>query len=914
MLAHPQPVILCASARLARGLRTWSQQQNQAQGLQQWNAATILPLSDWLNETIEHAMLMGKINVEEAPLGMLNTTQEGLLWEQSIQSALKAHDAAALFNTSGLASAAMEANRYMIEWNISIDPTQATEETKQFFKWRQLFQAKCKQSGYLEQVRYLSWQLNQLEQASLSLPSHIQLAGFDRINPHLQRLTSILQDKGVSVTQFTLDARTESEDAHISHLICTEQMDECRVAVAWAKAHLTQKPGARLAIVVPELEKLRPTLMHLLDDKFHPLSLNPALAEQTRIYEFSLGLPLTQWPLIQTALVLLRMAFYGGTQAQTAYAQLLGDIYWSHSLSEADARARLDAQMRSTMPLNLNAQSFLQFVTRVQTDQHSIACPRLLSDLQALLDLAKQAPKRQAPSMWAERFKQCLEATHWQGERGLSSVEYQTVQSFERVRKEMATLDTWLGSISALEALQRLTQLCQAQIFQPETTVQPNITLMGMLEAAAQPLDAMWVMGMNDHVWPPLARTNALIPAELQRHAGTPNASSEVQASFAHNIHQRLLRSANTIVFSSAEKEGDRLLRVSPLLQDVPLHTHSVNSAHTLAEQLAQAGKRDWQWLDDQQAPAVFEGEHVAGGTGLLRAQAICPAWAFYQYRLKTRALDEATQGLDAMERGTLIHAVLAKFWLANANKSLSEIDRQALASQCTQMAHAVMQDFNAEHHEYFSPIFLQLEAERLSRLALTWLLEIDFNRPAPFKVEACEQEFKPLIEGIQIKLIIDRIDRLEDGRLVVIDYKTSSKLNYKNWAQDCITEPQLPIYAAFVLQDAEVAAVCFGRVRTADNGFVGIAAADGLVQGAEVYDREKRRTFDEPQFSEWHDILSHWRNRITATALALKQGDARIVFENETDLAYCDVLPLLRLPERQLQFERMQQQTARQP
>jgi exodeoxyribonuclease-5 len=42
--------------------------------------------------------------------------------------------------------------------------------------------------------------------------------------------------------------------------------------------------------------------------------------------------------------------------------------------------------------------------------------------------------------------------------------------------------------------------------------------------------------------------------------------------------------------------------------------------------------------LHDAKAPAVGEGERVRGGTGLLKAQALCPAWAFYQYRLGARA------------------------------------------------------------------------------------------------------------------------------------------------------------------------------------------------------------------------------------------------------------------------------------
>ena len=38
-----------------------------------------------------------------------------------------------------------------------------------------------------------------------------------------------------------------------------------------------------------------------------------------------------------------------------------------------------------------------------------------------------------------------------------------------------------------------------------------------------------------------------------------------------------------------------------------------------------------------------------------------------------------------------------------------------------------------------------------------------------------------------------------------------------------------------------------------------------------------------------------------------LKAGEAAVKFDDEKLLAYCEVLPLLRLPERRLQFERGQ-------
>lgn len=904
LMAHDNlPLILCASARLAQGIRQSIQAHCRDQGHRQWQSPTVMPLQDWLDQTIEQALLCGQVALDQAPQGMLTPHQEAILWEQSIQHCLKQHEAAALFNTSGLASAAMEANRYLIEWNIRIDTQQASEETQQFMRWRQQFQMRCKQTGMLEPVRYQAWQLAQIAGLAITWTQPIQLAGFDRIHPHLQTLITQLQAQGAVVTHYVIDVAP----TQVQRMGLPSAMDEIRAAVHWVQHTLATKPDARLAIVVPALDDQRAVLAHLLDDVLHPDTLHPLHSERPRCYEFSLGLPLKQWPLVRAALRLLRLAFAGATQPQTEFSALLDDVYCSHGFSEADARAALDAAMRQQCPMHLRMSAFIRFILRKQQDASPIVSPAFVEHMQALMQVVECTPRKQRPSEWAATFSQCLNAGQWPGERSISSHEFQCKQAFERLYGQLAGLDPWLDQMDAMQALHRLEQLCQAQIFQPKTVQTPNLTVMGMLEASAHPLDGVWVMGMNDHLWPPLARTNALIPAELQRHAATPNASSEVQLAFAAAIHARLIRSATQVMFSYALQEGDRVLRMSPLIQAIA-DTPPSTGARTLAETIATQAPTAWQWLDDAQAPPIQEGEHISGGTGLLRAQAICPAWAFYQYRLKARALDTPHNGLDAMQRGELIHQLLAAFWTQHPSIDLNTLAITQLNETLAQLAIEVITTFNHSIAHALSPIFCELEAERLAKLALTWLCEVERTRITPFNVQLIEASFKPIIEGIQVKLIIDRVDQLNDGRLVVMDYKTGRAPDFKNWASDRITEPQLPIYAAFVLQEAEIAAVVFGKVRLTDAGFAGIAAEEDIVPGIRAFHQEKNTLFDPVRFPTFAAIRAHWRTQITQTAQALKAGDAAVVFESEQALAYCDVLPLLRLPERQLQFERAQQ------
>ncbi|HEU4709715.1 MAG TPA: PD-(D/E)XK nuclease family protein, partial [Methylophilaceae bacterium] len=633
----PSP-ILCSTARLARSLRLAHNQTQREAGLLQWQPLPALTLNQWLDNAIEQALLQGHIPLEETPRMALNPAQELELWKRVIERAL-AGEWSALFDLAGLAKAAMEANRLMQEWNIPVPDAEfgLAEEVSQFLQWRAEFRRQCETAGWMERTRYLDWQIAQLGKGEASLPVEVFVAGFDRISPQEQRLFDALQSRGVTVTPWHHLLAPDAADARQIALADSEA--ECRAAVAWVAERLQANPQTRLAIVSPELANARERLAALLDDLLQPAAVSPALAELPRNYDFSLGSPLAREPVVAAGLELLHLAASRRELAQQEFSRLLLGPYWSASAVEADDRARLDARMRRDLPGTLALDRLLRYARKQQ--ERGLAITKTLSDLQAMHDGLVAFPSRQLPSAWAQSIGQLLRNSGWPGERTLSSHEYQARRAFNKVLASLADFDVVQGAMTFPQVVQRLTLSCNDQVFQPESEGNPQILVMGMLETVAEPLDGMWVMGMNDHVWPPPADPNPLLPAGMQRAVRAPNADGAIQAEFAQAIHQRLLRSAREIVFSWAHKSGESELRVSPLLEGIPLLQETPPLAATLAEKLAQgcANPDSKQWLDDHVAPPVAAGERISGGAGLIRAQAICPAWAFYRYRLGARRL-----------------------------------------------------------------------------------------------------------------------------------------------------------------------------------------------------------------------------------------------------------------------------------
>ncbi len=900
--APGETLVLCATHRLARALRAGHDRARAAAGLARWHSLECLTVDQWLEAVGTEALLAGEIPAASAPRHVLDARQEQALWEMAVTAGLADRPEAPLFDREGLAAAAREANELALVWQLPLPEEAAAAreplppETVEFLRWRADFRRRCAAGGWLESARHGRRLVAALAGGAGRLPPTVMLAGFDRFNPLERDLLAALQVRGVRL----LELAPEGAAGRAEAAAFPDRIAECRAAAAWAAVRLAADPDARLAIVVPDLAGLREPLALALDAALHPAVLRPALAEAPRRYNLSLGLPLARQPLVETALRLLSAATGDGRLPQEELSALLLGSHFSADESEADARAGLEAAMRRDLPPVVGLERFRRYVRRLA----GRGLP--LERLAAHLDLLAARPSgREPPSAWAAAFRRLLDGLGWPGERSLSSHEWQARRGFLEVLEELGRLDPVLGRLPAAEACRRLRAACRDRIFQAETEGEPPVQVLGPLEAAGLRADAIWMMGMNDHLWPPPARPSPLLPAALQRRAESPGASAAVQAAFAARIHRRLLRAAPELVFSWARQEGDRPLRMSPLLAGLPAVEAPVPPpplrAAVAGQALAAAGHaRDitpaLEAIVDRRAPPVAEGEDLRGGAALLEAQARCPAWAFHRYRLGARPLETPVEGLDASARGSLVHLALEHFWAGRDSAALAALDGAARRAAIGGAVAAAVEAYCHDMPEPPAPRFLDLERERLAALLAEWLAE-EARRPLPFAVEAREQGRTVVVEGIPLSLRVDRVDRLADGRRIVIDYKTGAQVGTADWARPRLLQPQLPLYAAWAPEGEAPAAAVLARVRRGECRFKGLAEESGLVQ--DVVGIAGAKGFPADAVPDWPALLARWRESIAALAREVRDGEAGVDYAREADLKYCEVLPLLRLPER---------------
>ena len=900
----PSTLVLCATPRLARSL-----QERQGRCARQTvhpatEALICMTVEQWLSQWREAWLLTGHTVDPALQHMMLSSTQERLLWERVIRQTLGDDDATRLFDLPALAQTAQEAHQLQSIWQVAIPPSGLAEEHQHFQRWRAAFMQTCMQEGWATRHE-LDAQTVQALQApvpGLPWPETVVLAGFNRLNPQEQALVNRLPALGVAVSWLddTLPLARQTLQRH------PDAAAECRAAAHWAREWQVRQPDARLAVVVPDLAAMRQPLHDALEDALAPWLALPAAAERQRPFNISLGRPLSDHALVGVALALLQSVAHVEPIAQTELSPVLLSPYWGGDAT-APMRAQLDAAMRQHRPAQVH---WSHLADLAQANGTPWALTPLTAWLSALGTLPSTLPRRQLPSAWAAWIPDTLRSVGWLAQRRLSSHEYQQHETFTECLAELSRLDAFTGPIPLSEALRRLRQLCRERVFQPETEGRPTIEVLGLLEASGLRFDAVWVMGMEAGTWPPPIRPNPLLPVAAQQQARCPNASAEVQLAFARQVHAQLSQSAPDVVWSWPHRSGSAVLALSPLLAQhsvlTPVQVNHPTHLHWAAEALACPDTRMAPLLNDTQAPAVGIGETVAGGSALLKAQAICPAWAYYRFRLGARPFDEPVDGLDARQRGTLLHAALECLWrdlgTSARLQALDDTQTQAAIEQAIATAWARREAEGGL--EPLQPRSRALESRRLQRLLSHWL-HVEKQRKEAFAVVATEQREAIALQRLNIRVQIDRMDQLDDGSHVIIDYKTGATVDTSNWASHRLTEPQLPLYATWrASQGDPVAAVAFAKVLLRDPGWAGLADQDERVPGVtSLTNRYNRQRYPADRFPDWAAVLEHWSTALNTVAHEILSGDAAVRLDNEKALTYCEVLPLLRLNERRQQW-----------
>ncbi len=858
--------VLTVNSRLSRHLMGEYEQWQLTQGRTHWPTPQIVPWNGWVQRQWQELAFV------DADLPTLLAEEAVLaLWERVIESSRWGE---LLLNTQSTARAAMQAWRLLRQWQLqpAVLAHEEGADVEAFYAWAEAFHKRCRKERWLDEASLPNQIASALENGQLRTSAEFLWIGFDDLTPQHQALMAAQQQAGATVAQ--LDLPHNSAQPHT--LACADSNAEIRAMAAWLRQLLDSGEQGPIGVVVPELAAQRHNIERIFDEVLLPGAVLDLSQPHPKPYDISLGHGLAGLPVTHAALNLLSLVRAPAPLHQ--WGRLLLSPFIAGGEQEFLLRAQLDATLRRHGENSLTLKNLVY-----QAERHH--CPLLAQSLQRFADSYNALPRRQSPAAWGRSFEQLLRAAGWPGERSLDSHEYQTVEAWRKLLVRFAALTEVLPELNYADALKQLRQLAGSTLFQPQSQSRP-IQVMGVLEAVGLEFAHCWVMGLHDGVWPPAPQPNPFLPITLQRSLQMPHASAERELNFATQVSRRLFAAAPQVIISYPQHEGDSELRPSPLITDIkplvppdwlmsppPRYRNQIFAARVLEQ------------YSDWQGPALADDLPVTGGTSIFKDQAACPFRAFARHRLGAESLEEpgSGSGLGAAERGSLVHKVLEAFWKETGDlQTLNQLDGEALQQCVTEIVVAIIATETQKFPQIFTERFAHLERNRLIKLTCAWL-EVERGRPT-FAVAALEAEQLFAIGGIEVKMKVDRIDRLASGGEMIIDYKTG-KTSVNDWFGERPNEPQLPLYA--LAQGHAAEAITFASLRPERCAFQGVSKDEAVAKGISQ------------SKIDWGVQQGIWRDALTTLAKEFRQGRAVVdPKEGNKSCQFCDLGPLCRINE----------------
>lgn len=823
--------IITASRRLARELRQARDAQELAAGKTAWPTPAIVFIGDWLRDLL--------LEQDDAPV-VIGAQASAVLWERCVATAMPEQ----LPGVPGVARQCRQAWVRLHDWGL--DPDLVTSkisggELALFADAAKLYRDILAGRNMVDDATLPGAVLHRL-QAGAALPRSINLQGFDRLTPVQDLLLAALREAGCKVSV----AVGRSTVAAVQLAQYADDAAQLRAAGSWARSQLLANNNLRIAIISADLDADSANAVRLVREGYAPGWQYGGDAHRAAV-NVSYGLRLREYPAIATALLVLRWTVGSLRSADISILLRSRNIGGSGQ----GGQARLEQQLRWLPDRDWKLSSLLAMFGSGDVGDETT---EWLSNMRSLLLAADHLESPRALSHWAHTIDQILQDAGWPGNTSLQSREFQLINRWRELLNELARLDSIVGDTTFAEAINQLTSMAADTVFQPESAA-GELQLLGVLEAAGMEFDKIWISGFDASRWPMNGTPLSYLSRKLQRERNMPDATPADSLLFSRRVLERLLSSANDVVVSWAQMDDGVEQLQSPLLDDLP-RTTPVDIADPGWHAATLLNQDGLLIAGSGVVPAVGGGEKIHGGAYTVQRQATDPFSGFATGRLGVNDLPVFQIGLSPGMRGQILHEALHAFF--------SELPDQATirAWSDEEVQHRAVAAIGPALSKYqrqanpFLRTLIELEHARGVHL-LGDLRKAELLRE-PYDIAALEQPLEFRSCGIQLRLRIDRIDQLADGRLLIIDYKTGTEKSLVDRKGD-LYDLQLMVYAL------------------AHGGEIGGLALMNV-------DSRKISLRSSLSIADWPDVYAGWQ-RATETALnGIASGDARVNIDLSTD------------------------------
>jgi ATP-dependent helicase/nuclease subunit B len=307
------------------------------------------------------------------------------------------------------------------------------------------------------------------------------------------------------------------------------------------------------------------------------------------------------------------------------------------------------------------------------------------------------------------------------------------------------------------ETLAQLLRILMEEVaVRPPQGGHPRLAIYGLIEARLQTADLMILGGLNEGTWPGQPAPDPWLAPRIRAELGLPGLERRIGVD-AHDFAAAL--GAPDVLITRARRQGGAPAIASRLWLRLQAMAGQGFERDRALESWALA-------LDDPGAPepaaqpapipaADLRPKRIAV-TDVDRLKA--DPFAFYAKRiLRLMPLDSVDADPSAAWRGTAVHEVL-QLWAEQDACDPDKLHARALAMLADERTH---------------PMMRALWQPRLME-AIDWIVAKSAELAADGRrVLAVEQDGRIEIAGVTLTGKFDRIDRMPDGALAIIDYKT---------------------------------------------------------------------------------------------------------------------------------------------
>lgn len=310
-----------------------------------------------------------------------------------------------------------------------------------------------------------------------------------------------------------------------------------------------------------------------------------------------------------------------------------------------------------------------------------------------------------------------------------------------------------------------------------------GLQVMGVLETRDVDFENLIILSMNEGVFPAKPQTNTFVPLNLRHAFGMPTQQHR-DAVFAYHFYRLISRARRVVLIYDSRSEGmqsgepSRYIKQLTYLHGIEPKNKTVHYDISVEDRKPIEIKKDPHVMGCLDECLSGKGDRKLSATAL-KYYLSCPLRFYFEFVEGLREEDEIEEGIDDKTFGSILHEVMELIY----NKVKARVVSASTIDN-------VLKDQNYLRGVIEKTISKLMNVDTVTgylclveEILLTYVNDVlkHDKMLCPFEYIASEKRETMVYSAsngssrkeVQIMAIYDRIDRLSDGTLRIVDYKT---------------------------------------------------------------------------------------------------------------------------------------------